>query len=61
MAKYLESFSVDLFLSASEEDVAHASDAGFPAALIYNLQTENSSQIDQIRIAFDGDAVLFQK
>lgn len=61
VAKYLQSFNVGLFLSASEEDVAHASDAGFPAALIYNLQTADNSEIDQIRIAFDGDAVLFSE
>lgn len=59
LAPYLEAFKVDLFLSASEKDVQEASDAGFAAGLIYDSPQDYHAPIDQIRIAFDGDAVLF--
>lgn len=58
IAHYLQPFGVDLFLSCNEEDVTNAIDNGFPAGLIYeHARYENQS--DQIRIAFDADAVLF--
>ncbi|SHJ00629.1 5'-nucleotidase [Parasporobacterium paucivorans] len=58
---YLNAFRTDLFLSASEEDVQQAVNAGFAAGIIYtqNLAGGSSNGLDQIRIAFDGDAVLF--
>lgn len=60
LANYLESFGVDLFLSADEEDVQSAVDAGFAAGIIYpHLKRYPAEQLQQIRIAFDGDAVLF--
>lgn len=62
VAPYLRAFKVDLFLSLYEDDVQAAVDAGFAAALLYarsDNPTEN--EIDQIRIAFDGDAVLFSE
>jgi 5'-nucleotidase len=59
LAPYLEAFKVDLFLSASEKDVQEASDAGFAAGFIYDVPPNYEAAIDQIRIAFDGDAVLF--
>lgn len=58
-APYLEAFNVDLFLSKSPEDVQEAVDAGYPAAQIYDLPREFQSHGGEIRIAFDGDAVLF--
>jgi len=60
LAGYLHAFSVDLFLSLYEDDVQAAIDAGVAAALLY-AKPENPAEdeIDQIRIAFDGDAVLF--
>jgi len=60
LAPYLHAFSVDLFLSLYEDDVQAAINAGVAAALLY-AKPENPTQeeIDQIRIAFDGDAVLF--
>lgn len=60
LASYLEAFNVDLFLSADEIDVQDAINAGFAAGLIY--KTDSSYEEDtteQIKIAFDGDAVLF--
>ncbi len=63
LAPYLAAFHTDLFLSACEEDVQCAIDAGIAAGIIC---TEKTAQIipmptaaSQIRIAFDGDAVLF--
>lgn len=60
LAPYLHSFSVDLFLSLDEDDVQAAVNAGIAAAILY-AKPENPSEeeIQQIRIAFDGDAVLF--
>ena len=62
IATYLNAFKVDLFLSADEKDVQEAIDAGIAAGLICsheNLDISPDEEIDQIRIAFDGDAVLF--
>jgi 5'-nucleotidase len=61
LAPYLSAFKTDLFLSAKESDVQEAIDAGIAAAIIYthNLPLEETKEINQIRIAFDGDAVLF--
>lgn len=62
LAPYLSAFQTDLFLSADEEDVQKAIDSGIAAGIIcsdgihtYDCGGEN----DCIRIAFDGDAVLF--
>ncbi len=57
---YLTSLGANLFLSAKEEDVRAALNAGFAAARVYPdsaLAADRHS--DEIRIAFDGDAVLF--
>lgn len=61
LAEYLGAFGVDLFLSANEGDVENAINAGFAAGRIYTdpIQKKETQNIDQIRIAFDGDAVLF--
>lgn len=61
IAPYLKSYAVDLFLSANEEDVQVAIDSCFAAALIYDNQTYKTAPLDEIRIAFDGDAVLFSE
>lgn len=61
LAPYLAAFHTDLFLSAYEDDVQSAIDSGIAAGIIC---TERTAQVipmpaAQIRIAFDGDAVLF--
>jgi 5'-nucleotidase len=62
VAKYLNAFDVDLFLSATEEDVQAAVESQVASGLIYDGPTQNTVQpLDQIRIAFDGDAVLFSE
>lgn len=58
---YLKAFSTDLFLSAHSDDVKQAVDSGVAAGQILTgtLRTDPTRDIGQIRIAFDGDAVLF--
>ena len=56
--RYVEPFSADLFLSAEPADVVKALDAGFAAAAI--VPSRAAARDDrELRIAFDGDAVLF--
>ena len=60
LAPYLDAFSVDLFLSADGEDVERAVNAGVAAGQIYTAGIPyKRSELSEIRIAFDGDAVLF--
>lgn len=60
LSTYLESFNVDLFLSANERDVADAIENGVAAAKILPTSKQNTASLgEQVRIAFDGDAVLF--
>ena len=62
VAKYLSAFDVDLFLSATEEDVQAAVESNVAAGLIYDGPSRyRQDPLQQIRIAFDGDAVLFSK
>ncbi|MCW5621186.1 MAG: 5'-nucleotidase [Burkholderiales bacterium] len=57
---YLNALKADIFLSAHQDDVRVALDAGFPAARVYPASVEASqAHPDEVRIAFDGDAVLF--
>jgi len=58
--KYLPAFNVALFLSANEESVRGALQAGIAAATIMPAMHQQYDDTDpQLRIAFDGDAVLF--
>ena len=62
LAPYLSAFQTDLFLSADEEDVQKAIDSGIAAGIICSdgIHTYDCDRNDGcIRIAFDGDAVLF--
>ena len=57
---YLKALKADIFLSAHQDDVRMALDAGIPAARVYPSSVEASqSHPNEVRIAFDGDAVLF--
>ena len=58
--RYLNALGATLFLSANEDDVRAALQAGFPAARVYpSSYTDAARHPHEIRIAFDGDAVLF--
>jgi 5'-nucleotidase len=57
-APYVRSFGAQLFLSANPESVARALEAGIAAATILPSKAPSLSS-DQLRIAFDGDAVIF--
>lgn len=62
ISPYLDAFKTDLFLSANEADVQEAINAGVAAGIICshsNFPIDADAKIDQIRIAFDGDAVIF--
>jgi 5'-nucleotidase len=57
---YLKPLNASLFLSANPADVKSALDAGFPAARVFpESATMSERNAHEIRIAFDGDAVLF--
>jgi len=56
---YLRPLNANLFLSRNPQDVRDALNAGFPAAVIYTGIEGNDSHPGEVRIAFDGDAVLF--
>jgi len=56
--RYAHAFGAHLFLSANPEDVRLALNAGIAAATILHSASSDAGQ-DQLRIAFDGDAVLF--
>lgn len=62
ISPYLNAFRTDLFLSADEFDVQEAINANFAAGIICSHSEwpiDPSTDIEQIRIAFDGDAVIF--
>lgn len=62
LAPYLTAFKTDLFLSAYEDDVQSAVNSNIAAGIICGdgIHTYHCLEgISQIRIAFDGDAVLF--
>ncbi len=59
ISRYLKAFDVDLFLSAHEADVQEAIDAGVAAARIIPRKYRKKRKRKEVRIAFDGDAVLF--
>lgn len=55
--RYVSAFGAHLFLSTDQEDVRGVLEAGFAAATI--LPNAKAGSHDELRIAFDGDAVLF--
>jgi 5'-nucleotidase len=64
--KYMEAFGADLLLSTNAADVRRALEAGYAAATILpgsagrsEAGAEVGTDRGQLRIAFDGDAVIF--
>ncbi len=56
--RYMRAIGSDLFLSSHTEDVRRTLEAGFAAATILP-GAKNRPGSGQLRLAFDGDAVLF--
>jgi 5'-nucleotidase len=58
--RYLRPLHANLFLSTNEADVRSALEAGVPAARVFPHSARASdAHPREVRIAFDGDAVLF--
>lgn len=55
---YVQPFGAQLFLSSNHDDVASALAAGVAAATILPSKAPTKAS-EQLRIAFDGDAVIF--
>jgi 5'-nucleotidase len=60
---YLDAFDVDLFLTTNLDDAQKVRDSNVCAAAIVLPLPKGASDLacDQVRIAFDGDAVLFDE
>jgi 5'-nucleotidase len=60
---YIEAFDVDLFLTTNINDAQKVMDAGKCAVALLKEPPKEIAQLpsDQVRIAFDGDAVLFDE
>jgi 5'-nucleotidase len=56
--RYVSAFACHLFLSTNAQDVRSALDSGMAAATLLPSQ-KSISESDELRFAFDGDAVLF--
>lgn len=61
VAEYVADFKVDLFLTTNHDDAQKVTDAGVCACAILDAPPVDMRELDtdQLRIAFDGDAVLF--
>ncbi|WP_423064076.1 5'-nucleotidase [Candidiatus Paracoxiella cheracis] len=58
--QYIQAFGAHLFLSSNPQDVKDALNAGCAAATIFSSKNhQNISNVEELKIAFDGDAVLF--
>lgn len=55
---YVGSFNAALFLSANEDDVRGALEAGMPAGLVLPTKASDEPDSDELRVAFDFDGVL---
>lgn len=63
VAEYVADFNVDLFLTTNHDDAQKVTDAKVCACAILDAPPVDMSELDsnQLRIAFDGDAVLFDE
>jgi 5'-nucleotidase len=57
--RYVSDFACHLFLSTHADDVRSALESGMAAATLLPSQSSSNSATDELRFAFDGDAVLF--
>ncbi|XP_005803201.1 cytosolic 5'-nucleotidase 1A-like [Xiphophorus maculatus] len=56
---YLKAYMTNLYLSTTPEKVTEAIEAGIAAATMFTPKQESDLSDTQLRVAFDGDAVLF--
>ncbi len=56
--RYVRAFGCDLFLSTHTDDVVHALEHGVAAATLLASRSPGNPN-DELRIAFDGDSVVF--
>ena len=56
--EYIPAFNASLFLSANEEDIKNAIDAGYPGGLVLPSKIINDDDSEELRIAFDFDGVI---
>lgn len=63
VADYIKDFDVDLFLTTNREDAQKVADSKICACAILDATPIDTAELDtgQLRIAFDGDAVLFDE
>lgn len=58
--RYVEAFGAHLFISTNAEDVRNALEWGYAAAsILAPARTPSAPETGALKIAFDGDAVLF--
>ncbi|MDA1076176.1 MAG: 5'-nucleotidase [Proteobacteria bacterium] len=57
--RYIQAFGCDLFLSTHSDDVSHALAHGVAAATLLPNPNKVATESDGLRLAFDGDSVLF--
>ncbi|KAL6095784.1 nt5c1b [Pungitius sinensis] len=56
---YLKAYMTNLYLSKDSEKVSEAIEEGIAAATMFMAVQKNELSDSQLRVAFDGDAVLF--
>lgn len=56
--EYIPTFNCSLFLTANEEDVQRAIEAGYPAGLVLPSEVKDDEMDVELRVAFDFDGVI---
>jgi len=56
--RYMPVFNISLFLSANENDVIAAVQAGFPAGTVLSSHITDDENDKELRVAFDFDGVI---
>lgn len=59
IVNYLKALDIDLYLTANDDSAKAAIDVGIPAATMITSAAKYMTETTELRIAFDGDAVLF--
>ena len=57
--EYAKAMNVSLFISANQDDAAAALSKGLPAAVFLPGQAREADFRNELRVAFDGDSVIF--